>query len=103
MGLNAKIWEDIVKVCRRLKHKGIWYHGEDLLQYLIGKYNLDAILYSLEQVEKNKPDNPMVYFRKILAIQSQNFNEREHITKHEELKRQGMPQHIKDVLREILE
>ena len=96
-------WKNIVKKARELKRTGIWPHVETYLTQCVGKYNLDAILFCLEEVGKNKPEHPMVYFRKILEIQSQNFNEREHIEKHNELKqREGMPQSVKDALKEIL-
>ena len=94
-------WKAIVKKARELKRTGIWPMVESYLPQCVGKYNLDAVLYCLEQVGEYKPDHPMVYFRNLLENESQNFNEKERIAGHEEIKRQGVPQSFKDAMREL--
>ncbi len=46
----------------------------------------EAIKVVLEKIEANKPDNPWAYGNKVIGILNGNYNERDHVTRHESVK-----------------
>ncbi len=46
----------------------------------------EAIKVVLEKIEANKPDNPWAYGNKVMGIINGNYNERDHVKKHESVK-----------------
>ena len=99
-GLSEEIQRRLKEVCERLYQNG-WKKAPAFLNAMANKkYHPEAILKTLEQCEKNKPEEPWAYGLKIIQIENQSYNARDFYAEEKErLKDESNP--VKDLTKKI--
>lgn len=97
--LSEEIQKRLTEVCERLYQNG-WKKAPAFLNAMAKKkYHPEAILKTLEQCEKNNPEEPWAYGLQIIKVESQNFNARDFYA--EEKERLKDPETVGDLVKGI--
>jgi len=91
---NPTLKKDLVDICNNLVRENIFPGVLDFTNLKIKQHcNLEALLHTLKQCYKYKPegpDGPRRYCLKIIGVENGNYTFNENIKKHEQVKKEEM-------------